>query len=660
MIPPTTTGASTPRSRSACHDARDQLQVRAAQDREPDDVDALLLGRGGDLRRRQADALVDDVQPDVARAHGDLLGAVGVAVEAGLADQDLRPAADRLGDALDLLAQRGQVGLVAVARGGLADAGRRAELAEGLAQRGRPLAGRHAGLGGRDRRGHDVLVGLRDAAQLGQRGLGRGARRATARQAIDRVALLGLDGGVDGHDPALLVDQRRGVGLGVLVHADDDLLAVLDAADALAVAVDQRALHVVHRLDRAAVLGDDRHLGARALQQLADEAVHDDRALEDVGVLQHVGLEGHHLLDAQRPLLVPRARQAERLVPGGQLDGAGARVAAHRHGQGLQHDALDVVLRLGLGQPQRVDLDAVAEAQLLVVGDAVALAAELLPQHRHRPQLRVLLDEAHARVDEERDAAEDLAHQLGRHALAHRVEHGDGVGHRVGDLLHRRRAGLLQVVGADVDGVPLRNLGDRVGHHVGDQPHRGAGRERVGPARQELLDDVVLRGALKRGGGDAVLLRGADVQRQQPGRRRVDRHRRVHLAERDAVQQLVHVALVGDRHADLADLAARELVVGVVAGLGRQVERDRQARLALGQVGPVQLVGLLRGRVARVGPHHPRTVALGKPVFHERNRTGRTAPGLAQTGYGLDAWVGSDRVPAPLSERARTSPRGPA
>ena len=46
----------------------------------------------------------------------------------------------------------------------------------------------------------------------------------------------------------------------------------------------------------------------------------------------------------------------------------------------------------------------------------------------------------------------------------------------------------------------------------------------------------------------------------------------------------MHVAPVGDRHADLADLAARELVVGVVAGLRRQVERDRQARLALREV----------------------------------------------------------------------------
>jgi hypothetical protein len=32
---------------------------------------------------------------------------------------------------------------------------------------------------------------------------------------------------------------------------------------------------------------------------------------------------------------------------------------------------------------------------------------------------------------------------------------------------------------------------------------------------------------------------------------------------------------VGDRHADLPDLADREFVVGVVAGLGGQVEGDR-------------------------------------------------------------------------------------
>ena len=50
------------------------------------------------------------------------------------------------------------------------------------------------------------------------------------------------------------------------------------------------------------------------------------------------------------------------------------------------------------------------------------------------------------------------------------VEDGDRGGHRVRDLLHRRGPGLLQVVAADVDRVPLRDVGDRVRDHVRRQP----------------------------------------------------------------------------------------------------------------------------------------------------------------------------------------------
>src|SRR5436190_1867559 len=84
--------------------------------------------------------------------------------------------------------------------------------------------------------------------------------------------------------PVGALEQGRRLALGVLVEADDDLLAALDPAQALTVRVDERGLHVVHAAHRAAVLGDDRHLGAGALEQLCDEPVHDLRALEDVGV----------------------------------------------------------------------------------------------------------------------------------------------------------------------------------------------------------------------------------------------------------------------------------------------------------------------------------------------------------------------------------------
>ncbi len=376
------------------------------------------------------------------------------------------------------------------------------------------------------------------AREVGQR---RVDRRLVAARAPcdDRVALLGLQRRVDGEDPAVgALDERRALAALEAVDADEDLLARLDAPDALAVRVDERALHVVDRADRAAVLGDDRELGLGAVDELGDEAVHHLRALEEVGVLEQVGLEGEHLLDAQRPLLVPRPREAERLVPGRQLDRPRASVAAERHRERLEHDALDVVLRLRLRQAERVDLHAVAEAEVALVGDAVAVAAEPLPHRRHRAELRVLLDEPHAGVDEERDPPEDPGDALVADPLADRVEDGDRVRERVRDLLDRRRARLLQVVRADVHRVPARDVLDRIGDHVGDQAHRRAGRERVGPAGEELLDDVVLRRALERRRIDAVLLGGDDVEGEQPGGRRVDRHRRVHLGERDAVHSV--------------------------------------------------------------------------------------------------------------------------
>ncbi len=119
---------------------------------------------------------------------------------------------------------------------------------------------------------------------------------------------------------------------------------------------------------------------------------------------------------------------------------------------------------------------------------------------------------------------------------------------------------------------------------------------------------------------DAVLLGDGDVEAEQPGGGRVDRHRGVHLVERDPVEQLVHVAAVGDRDADLADLAAGEDVVRVIAGLGGQVEGDGEAGLALGQVAPVELVGAPGVGVPGVGAHHPGPVALGKTVLDSRSQ----------------------------------------
>ena len=108
-----------------------------------------------------------------------------------------------------------------------------------------------------------------------------------------------------------------------------------------------------------------------------------------------------------------------------------------------------------------------------------------------------------------------------------------------------------------------------------------------------------------RSAGDALLLGRGHVQGQQDRRRGVDRHRGADLAERQAVEQDLHVGEAGDRDADPADLAFGLGGVGVVAHLGRQVERDRQPGLALLEEVAEPLVRLLGGREAGVLAHRP-------------------------------------------------------
>ncbi len=195
--------------------------------------------------------------------------------------------------------------------------------------------------------------------------------------------------------------------------------------------------------------------------------------------------------------------------------------------------------------------------------------------------------------------------------ILHGVEHRHRGRQREGQLLHRRRPRLLQMVGADVHRVPLRQFARGEDRDVLDQPHRGRRRKHVSAARQIFLDDVVLDGAGEGGARRTLLVGHRDVERHQPRCGGVDGHRGVHGVERDAGKQCAHVAEMADRHADLADLAVREHVVAVVAGLGRQIEGDREAGLPLRQVLAIERVGI-RGRgMAGIGPEYPGLIALG-------------------------------------------------
>ena len=107
-----------------------------------------------------------------------------------------------------------------------------------------------------------------------------------------------------------------------------------------------------------------------------------------------------------------------------------------------------------------------------------------------------------------------------------------------------------------------------------------------------------------------LLLGDDEVHREDHRRRRVDRHRRRDVGERDAVEQPLHVGERHDADAALAHLSERQLVVGIAAHQRREIERDAQSRSAGGKQRLVALVGLLWRPEPGKLPHRPQLAAV--------------------------------------------------
>jgi hypothetical protein len=220
------------------------------------------------------------------------------------------------------------------------------------------------------------------------------------------------------------------------------------------------------------------------------------------------------------------------------------------------------------------------------------------------------------RVEEEGQTFTELVRR--KPCCDRRLRVCDPIGERERELLHRRRARLADVVPRDRDRVPPRDAVGRVREQVGRKAHRGSRREDVVPARDVLLEDVVLHRAAQLVAADALFFRDELVEQEKQRGGRVDRHRGGDLVERDLVEEQLHVGDRVDRHPRAPDLARCARIVGVVAELRRQVERNREPRLAALQEVTETPVRLLCGCKPRVLPDRPRT-----PAVHVRVRAAR-------------------------------------
>ena len=252
---------------------------------------------------------------------------------------------------------------------------------------------------------------------------------------------------------------------------------------------------------------------------------------------------------------------------------------------------------------------------------AVALAQLARPDPAGGAVLGDLLEEVDVRVEEEGEARREV---VDREPAGDRgVDVGEAVREREGELLHRVRAGLADVVAGDRDRVPARHLLRAELDHVRHEPHRRLGREDPLLLRDVLLEDVRLDRPAELGARDALLLADADVEREQHRRRRVDRHRGRDLAERDPAEERLHVRERVDGNALAADLAERARVVGVETHQRRHVEGGREPCLPVLEQIAEPLVRLRRRAEAGELPHRPEPASVHRGVDPAREREAR-------------------------------------
>ncbi len=406
---------------------------------------------------------------------------------------------------------------------------------------------------------------------------------------------------------------------------------LVDAHDHILAAIDARLLHGRAFLDHA--------LGRAGGDILGHPSCRIGLGNQFPGLLGQCSRQrldiitaAQRVCDARNPAFLLQHQLRVARDPGGEIGRQGQRLverigvqalrAAQRGRHRFHSGADDVVIRVLFLQRDSRCL-AVGAQHLRFVRPGAETLHDIVPQPARRAQLGDFHEEVHPDAEEERQArresidVEPRFHRAADIFLA--------VGNGEGELLHRRRPGLVHVIAADGDRIEARHFRRAIGDDVADDPHARLGRINVGVADHELLENVVLDGSGELLPAHALPLRRDDIERHHRDHRPVHRHRNAHFVERDAVEQYFHVAHRVDRDAGHADIAHHARMVGIVATMRGKVEGDRKALLPCRKIAAVEDIAFLRRREARILSDRPRPHGIHAGIWpaSERREAGQ-------------------------------------
>src|SRR5262245_14814545 len=171
-------------------------------------MDVLSHRCGRDLTGGEPDPVIDDLEADVAGPYRNLFSAIRVSIEPWLTHEKAQSRPKRLAGVPDASAHRGQPFAACPGEGCRAEPGRRAIVAEDLAQPVRPLPRRHSGSGTGKSRSHEVFRAFGGCPQAVERRENR-VPVPLPPPGTGRLGGLNLDLGIDRLDRPLEVGDER-------------------------------------------------------------------------------------------------------------------------------------------------------------------------------------------------------------------------------------------------------------------------------------------------------------------------------------------------------------------------------------------------------------------------------------------------------------------
>ena len=247
---------------------------------------------------------------------------------------------------------------------------------------------------------------------------------------------------------------------------------------------------------------------------------------------------------------------------------------------------------------------------------AKTLLHDIRPQPSSSTVFGNLFQKIKMRIKEKREPRTESIHI--QTSLKCRLYVSHPVCQRKSHFLDRSRTCFPDMVPADTDGIPERNLFRTERKDIGNDSHGRFWRKDIRPSRRIFFQDIVLNRTSQLVGRNPLLFTNGHIHGKQYRGRRIDGHGGADLVEGNLIKKDFHIPQRINGHSHFPHLSYGHFIVRIVPDLRGEIKSHGQSCLALIQQKPVSVVGFFCSSKTRILAHGP----VSTPVHGWLNPSG--------------------------------------